>query len=378
MTPDAFFAAYDAFGERRAGCAGDRASAGWLRDIATATGARAALVEVPFRRFVPGPSFAEVDGRRIEGLPLFDGGVTGEAGVTGRLGPLGSQAPIGFAAMPPRMASLPDNAFARERAATRHAAIVVALESPRGGLAPLNAHDAARPFGPPVLQVAEADGAALGSASAPVRVVAAGAWEDSVSWNVRATLDGTNRPPLVLLTPRTSWWTSTAERAGGILAWLAALEALAAVDAAGRAPVVALASCGHELGHFGSHHAFAAEPALAAGSALVLHLGANLGAALAPRLVVRSNAAGLADRMAEALVAAGHPRAPLEVHTGGKAGGEAHEIESRGGRYLSLIGDNPWFHAPGDRWPESVDLERATSIARAVASLGAALAREAR
>ena len=72
--------------------------------------------------------------------------------------------------------------------------------------------------------------------------------------------------------------------------------------------------------------------------------------------------------MAEALVAAGHPRAPIEVMTGGKANGEAHEIEARGGRYVSLIGHNRWFHAPEDRWPETVDVDRAAAIACAVAA----------
>jgi hypothetical protein len=174
-------------------------------------------------------------------------------------------------------------------------------------------------------------------------------------------------PPLVLLTPRTSWWTSTAERAGGILAWVGALRALAAAPRA--RGVVALANCGHELGHIGAHHAFAREPELASNSALVLHLGANLGCAETPHLVVRSNVAGLADRMAEALAAAGHPSGAIEAVTGGKANGEAHEIEARGGRYLSLIGDNPWFHAPEDRWPVSVDLPRAEAIAHAVVAV---------
>ena len=99
-----------------------------------------------------------------------------------------------------------------------------------------------------------------------------------------------------------------------------------------------------------------------------MHLGANLGCAGDVRLTVRSNVEGLAERMAEALVAAGHPRAPIEVATGGKANGEAHEIEVRGGRYVSLIGHNPWFHAPEDRWPETVDINRAAAIARAVAA----------
>ena len=163
----------------------------------------------------------------------------------------------------------------------------------------------------------------------------------------------------------------TAERAGGILAWLAALEALAAMPTR-RRRVVALATCGHELGHIGAHRAFAAEPALASASALVLHLGANLGCSGDARLTVRSNVAGLAARMAAALVAAGHPAAPLDVVTGGTANGEAHEIASRGGRYLSLIGNNPWFHAPEDRWPGSIDLARTSAIARAVAAIAAA------
>jgi hypothetical protein len=176
---------------------------------------------------------------------------------------------------------------------------------------------------------------------------------------------------LLLLTPRTSWWTSTAERAGGILAWLAVLEALATMASRRRA-VVALATCGHELGHLGAHHAFAAEPALAPDSALVVHLGANLGCAGDPRLTVRSNVEGLAARMAEALVAMDYPRAPIEAVTGGKANGEAHEIEVRGGRYVSLIGHNPWFHAPEDRWPETVAVNQASAIARAVAATAVA------
>ena len=83
----------------------------------------------------------------------------------------------------------------------------------------------------------------------------------------------------------------------------------------------------------------------------------------------------MAERMATQLDAAGYPRAPIEVATGGKANGEAHEVEARGGRYLSLIGKNPWFHAPEDRWPVSVDCGRAGAIARAVAALASQLAR---
>jgi hypothetical protein len=320
----------------------------------------------------PGPAALHADGRVVEGLPLFDGGTTDHGGVTGTLGPIGGKARIGVVEMEPRAASLPGNAFAQARKDSAHVAIVVALRTKPDSLAPLNAHDAGKPFGPPVLQVAGREAAwlaALAARGAPAKLVAVGHHGAARSANIRAELPGEG-PPLVLLTPRTSWWTSTAERAGGILAWLEALRALAATPR--RRGVVGLATCGHELGHIGAHHAFRREPALAERSRLVIHLGANLGCAEAERLTVRSNVDGLADRMAAALAAAGHPPHAIQAFTGGEAMGEAHEIATRGGRFLSLIGDNPWFHAAEDRWPHSIDLPRATAIARAVAQVACA------
>jgi len=375
MNAAEFFAAYDAHGERRAGTPGDAASAAWLRELAAATGAAAELAPVAFSRLIPGFSALIADGREVEGLPLFDGGTTDGGGLVGTLGPLedptrfASGHRIAVAEMEPRAASLPDNDFARARRDSRVAAIVVALRMHTGSLAPLNAHDSQLPFGPPVLQLPGREAAwlrELAERGAPAKLLVTGRRASARSANIRATLPGEG-PPLVLLTPRTSWWTSTAERAGGILAWLAALRALAAAPR--RRAVVALATCAHELGHIGAKRAFAADPDLVPEAPLVLHLGANLGCAGAERLVVRSNVLGLADRMADALVAAGHPRAAIEAVTGGKANGEAHEVEEREGRYLSLIGDNPWFHAPEDRWPATVDLARAEAIAGAAAAI---------
>ncbi|MDO9503595.1 hypothetical protein [Falsiroseomonas sp.] len=369
MTPETFFPAYDGLGERRSGSEGDAAAATWLREAAEAAGAAATLLPVAFQRMIPSTACLDAKGRRFEGLPLFDGGLTAAGGIAGRLGPLGSDAEIGVAEFHPSAASLPGNAFARARAESRHAGIVIALRTLGDGLAPLNAHDHAAPFGPPVLQVAGHDAAALGVLAAAgvggvLRVE--GRHEPGISHSVRAELPGAG-PPLVLLTPRTSWWTSTAERGGGILAWLTALRALAAAPR--DRMVVGLASCGHELGHFGAHAAFTADPALASASALVLHLGANLGAARDGHLTVRSNVPKLAEAMAELLVHEGYPHDAIEAVTGGKANGEAHEIEARGGRYLSLIGRNLWFHAPDDRWPHSIDLPRAAAIARATAAM---------
>jgi hypothetical protein len=367
----AFFARYDGFGIRRAGSEGDLASSRWLAEgFAGVEQLAVRRVALGFQRFVPGNASLIAGEERIEGLPLFDGGLTGPAGVIGAIGSLGSAAQIGFARMAPAMASLPGNEFSLQRVSSRHQAIVIALTTREGGLAPLNAHDLDQPFGPPVLQVAGRDADRLErliAASARVGVVVDGRREAAVSHNVRAELPGRG-PALLLLTPRTSWWTSTAERAGGIWAWSEALRVLAASPAR-RRRVVGLATCGHELGHIGAHRSLAEEPDLVHPSALVIHLGANLGAAIEPALTVRSNVGGLADRMAALLTEAGYPSEAITAVTGGKAGGEAHEIEQRGGHYVSLIGSNPWFHAPEDRWPSSIALDRAVAIARAVSAM---------
>ncbi len=220
MNAAGFFAAYDAFGERRTGGAGDATSARWLCGLAATAGAAAALAPVAFTRFLPGEARLEVAERAIEGLPLFDGGTTTPAGIAGQLGPLGSAVPIGVIEMPPRAASLPGNPFAAARRDSRHAAIVVALRTQPDSLAPLNAHDSEAPFGPPVLQVAGREAPALlalAAHGASARLIVTGGREAGRSHSVRADLAG-QTPPLLLLTPRTSWWTSTAERAGGILA----------------------------------------------------------------------------------------------------------------------------------------------------------------
>ncbi|MGC2413575.1 MAG: hypothetical protein WA459_12855, partial [Stellaceae bacterium] len=55
--------------------------------------------------------------------------------------------------------------------------------------------------------------------------------------------------------------------------------------------------------------------------------------------------------------------------------GETRDIHKKGGRYLTLVGTNPWFHLPQDRWPAAVDLAAVTRIAAAAARIVMALAR---
>ena len=53
--------------------------------------------------------------------------------------------------------------------------------------------------------------------------------------------------------------------------------------------------------------------------------------------------------------------------------GEVRNIYERGGRYVSLIGTNAFFHHPGDRWPSEVDVLAVARYAHAFAELTLAL-----
>jgi hypothetical protein len=188
--------------------------------------------------------------------------------------------------------------------------------------------------------------------------------EAAATYNLVVALPGPPAPPLVVITPRTSWWTSVSERGGGLCAWLSALEA---VRAAPRArPALFVATGAHELGHLGLNALFRDRPDLV-NAALWLHLGANLGAAGDTRITIRANVDGAAERAASLLRDAGH--LPDAVIVGEGAGGEAHDVMQRGGRFVSLIGANTLFHAPEDRMPHAVDLAAVARIAGVAARL---------
>jgi hypothetical protein len=46
-----------------------------------------------------------------------------------------------------------------------------------------------------------------------------------------------------------------------------------------------------------------------------------------------------------------------------------------GGRYVTLVGSNPLFHLPQDRWPHAVDVAAVARIAAAAARLVVKLTR---
>ena len=76
--------------------------------------------------------------------------------------------------------------------------------------------------------------------------------------------------------------------------------------------------------------------------------------------------------LCEALSAHGLER--VKPAPAAQVGGEAATIGAEGGRFISFIGQNAWFHNPRDLWPDAVDIRAVAQFARAIGDLTVSLA----
>lgn len=257
----AWLRAWDAQGIHRTGTAGDAAGAEWLAAEAGALGAETAIEEFTFGRLDPVAAYLEVAGRRIDAVPVFDAPPTDATGIAGALG-----SEIAVTELPPR--AVYSGAFQRLRREGGRRGLVVVCQGDTPGLGLINAEDFARPYGAPAIHVSSDAREIVLAASrdgAPARLVAHSRRTAARGVNIVVALKGADRgkPPLVVMTPRSSWWQSTAERGGGLVCWLESLRALLAEPnqkSLGR-DVVFTANTGHELGHLGLDDFVAKRPA---------------------------------------------------------------------------------------------------------------------
>src|SRR6185437_8196823 len=241
----AWLQAWDGQGTHRTATDGDHAGATWLAAEAAALGAVPEFEEFTLDRLDPGPCFLEIDGARIDAIPAFD--APASDGVSGRLGP-----EIAVAELSPQTVYSGEYRALRQEGG--HRALVIVCKGDQPGLSLLNAEQFRAPYGAPAIHVSsEARGAVLAAAArdAAARLVAESRRTRTAARNVVVALPGRDSalPPLVVMTPRSSWWQSTAERGGGIVCWLETLRALIAAPPA--YDVVFTANSGHELGHIG-------------------------------------------------------------------------------------------------------------------------------
>lgn len=349
-------AAFEKQGFHRTATDVDRASADWLCGEVAQAGLTPNREAFSIDRVDLVDTALVVDGRRVEGVPLFDAAFTGADGVLGRLGPIDGDTEIGLTAAAPNTAG--GGPLGDARRANRHRAIVCVTRGGRPGLCPSNADSFLKPFGPPAIQVSSEEAEFLDDCASRRREVQVRAYvkrTPAQALNITATIAGRNPStlPLVIMTPRSGWWTCASERGGGIACWLELMRGLR--DTRPARDIVFVASSGHELGHLGINAFIDRRHDIVPKSAGWMHFGANIGAAQDPGNTLQASDDRFESMMAEAMQAASL-QVDRRVPRGTVPGGEAEAVHRGGGGYTSIIGRNALFHNPADRGPEAVDV----------------------
>jgi hypothetical protein len=372
---------YDAQGNHRTGTEGDAACALWLVAQLRKLGVETSMESFPLSRVDPQSCFLRIGGRRIDGVPLFDGAFTDAGGIRGRLGPLGSDAEIGLAETEPFSLVEPRREQAGPLAEARrshHKAVVLLTRGSRPGLFLLNAIAFQKPFGPPTLQVTSEESDWLkrqAEARAEAVFVAHVSRTPAQASNVVARISGTNAslPPLAVTTPYSGWWQCGGERGGGLACWMETIRALAAAKPERECLFVAFS--GHEVGFLGIDDYSARRPGIFKRVHRWIHYGANIGAPHQPNLINASDdefERWVAAALAKEGIAINHRAARTMVPRG-----EAGAIHRGGARYITVVCGTDLFHHAADRWPDAVDLASVARYAKAFANGALELAKDA-
>ena len=269
-------------GHRRTGTAGEHATDTWLLQKLAAAGLEGFTTTYPFERLDIEACWLELDGARLPAVPMYDT-LAQNMDLTGTLG----REVIALPCAPQEGHSTTRKVLAA-RADGQHRAIIAFGDATtvEPGLALVNSESYRSPQSTPVFQVSS-EYASKFSAGDPVRCRLMSHKVDATATNVACHVAGTDEhTPWVIMTPKSAWWTSTAERAGGIVAWLTLARHFATRPP--RRSIIFTANSGHELSHLGMDYFLDQLDGAIGGW---LHLGANFASGLPPRLQASSETA---------------------------------------------------------------------------------------
>ena len=351
---------WDSIKLHRTGTEGDNETAYWLADEINKCGLTGEVDSFNFIKRTPGRCEVTNGTHTAIGLPMFDGGSTSSNGLEGPHGSLTTDDVIAIT----QFGSSTDDELSKNlneaRKKNKHPAIVaIANVYPNiPGLAVLNAESYKNPYGPPVLQVAtqEAEWLMRLKADEKISVSVELIDEKSDAINVQAMIEGKDQSlsPLVVMTPKSGWWTCTSERGGGIIIWLNAMRYLSKNQP--NRNVLFTANTGHELSHLGLDHFLEKNPSLVKDAFSWVHLGANF-AAKEGRVLWQASADEYMEKGLEQLKALNLDEI-ISWPVSSRPLGEARNIYDGGGQFISLLGSNPLFHHPKDIWPDSIDMKK--------------------
>ena len=357
--------------DHRTGTAGDRTTDDWLSHAIQTVGLTATVDPFDFDRLDVHECHIDIASQRIEGVPMFDAGSTGPAPIEGQLG--GDVLCSTFAPFDAHPSTLATHSM-RKEGACRALIAISAGQTPGDqhsvvdGLALVNAEAYRAPWGPPVVQVSSEYAEVLrrgASQHLPVSVLVNTTRSPTTANNIGTRIEGRDPAarPIVIMTPKSAWWTCTAERMGGLCVWLALARHF--VVSPPRRSLLFTANTGHELSHLGLDHFLHSHADLTA--EFWLHLGANF-ASRDSEIRLQASSESYMLALSEHLNRQGVGslrQTPVDA----RPAGEARNIYDLGGQYLSILGSNRWFHHPEDRWPDTIDLDRTAATVRGLISL---------
>lgn len=351
---------WDSIKLHRTGTEGDNETAYWLASEINKCGLTAEVDSFNFIKRTPGKCEVTNGTHTATGLPMFDGGSTSSNGLEGPHGSLNTDDVIAITQYGSSTEDELSKNLNEARKKNKHPAIVAVADvyPNTPGLAVLNAESYRNPYGPPVLQVATQEGEWLMrlKADEKISVFIELIDEKSDAINVQAMIEGKDKSlsPLVIMTPKSGWWTCTSERGGGIIIWLNAMRYLSKNQP--NRNVIFTANTGHELSHLGLDHFLEKNPSLVKEAFSWVHLGANF-AAKEGRVLWQASADEYMKKGLEQLKAL-NLDGIISWPVSSRPLGEARNIYDGGGQFISLLGSNPLFHHPEDIWPDSIDMKK--------------------
>ena len=273
---------WDSIKLHRTGTEGDNETAYWLADEINKCGLTAEVDSFNFIKRTPGRCEVTNGTHTAIGLPMFDGGSTSSNGIKGPHGSLNTDDVIAITQYGSSTDDESSKNLNEARKKNKHPAIVAIADVYPNipGLAVLNAESYRNPYGPPVLQVATQEGEWLMRLKADEKISVSVELIDKKSdaINVQTRIEGKDQSlsPLVVMTPKSGWWTCASERGGGIIIWLNAMRYLSKNQP--NRNVIFTANTGHELSHLGLDHFLEKNPSLVKDAFAWVHLGANFAA----------------------------------------------------------------------------------------------------
>lgn len=347
--------AYEEMGIHRTGREADNHTTWWMIEELRKVGVDADWQTWRFPRVEIHDASIRFGNRDIPAVPIYDGAFTDYNGLTGVLRRDNGPGIVVWEFGPDdqeRMAAGIYTSFELARSDGADAIIMV-MGDPDGEIVLRNAERPLDPIELPVLQVAPNHaGPLLDAVGSEVTMIVDGGRVDAAADNVVASIPGADpdAAPVVLMTPKSGWYTCAAERGGGIAVWMEVAGRVAANP--GRRPLNLVASSGHELHHLGLDHYIRELGDAAHDVHAWMHLGASIGSRNGQPSYAASDDE-LFQVATDALNAQGLERRAFPV---GNAGfGEARNIGEINGRFASFLGGHPYFHSPQDTYDRCID-----------------------